>query len=206
MFHSTRCSRVDWNISSFTEWKYLFQCTNEKTYIHLHRPNLFGNYWSKCHFVKISIQIMNVYECNGRNIFMRWNMKCSIQTRRIVPLHEWEDIMKFVLYRPNLYKDSKAVKNDCSSSKTFYKPRQLCTDACIRLNARTATVAFASRTVSHAVFLIFLASSIEQTSKDCRSIGNIEHSNINVNNECKSTYFLHSCQPKRSVIGYFVLK
>ena len=26
-----------------------------------------------------SIQIMNVYECNGTNIFMRWKMKCSIQ-------------------------------------------------------------------------------------------------------------------------------
>ena len=27
----------------------------------------------------INIQIMNVYECNGTNIFMRWKMKCSIQ-------------------------------------------------------------------------------------------------------------------------------
>ena len=26
-----------------------------------------------------SIQIMNVYECNGTNIFMRWKMKCFIQ-------------------------------------------------------------------------------------------------------------------------------
>ena len=25
------------------------------------------------------IQIMNVYECNGTNIFIRWKMKCSIQ-------------------------------------------------------------------------------------------------------------------------------
>ena len=30
MFHSTRRSRVEWNISSFTEWKYLFHCTSEK--------------------------------------------------------------------------------------------------------------------------------------------------------------------------------
>ena len=30
MFHSTRWSRVEWNISSFTEWKYLFHWTNEK--------------------------------------------------------------------------------------------------------------------------------------------------------------------------------
>ena len=29
MFHSMRQSRVEWNISSFTEWKYLFHCTNE---------------------------------------------------------------------------------------------------------------------------------------------------------------------------------
>ena len=33
MFHSTRRSRVEWNISSFTKWKYLFHCTNEKTFI-----------------------------------------------------------------------------------------------------------------------------------------------------------------------------
>ena len=33
MFHSTRRSRVEWTISSFTEWKYLFHCTNEKTFI-----------------------------------------------------------------------------------------------------------------------------------------------------------------------------
>ena len=33
MFHSTRRSQVEWNISSFTEWKYLFHCTNEKTFI-----------------------------------------------------------------------------------------------------------------------------------------------------------------------------
>ena len=26
-----------------------------------------------------SLQIMNVYECNGTNIFMRWKMKCSIE-------------------------------------------------------------------------------------------------------------------------------
>ena len=27
----------------------------------------------------ISAHIINVYECNGTNIFMRWKMKCSIQ-------------------------------------------------------------------------------------------------------------------------------
>ena len=53
------------------------------------------------------IQIMNVYECNGTNVFMRWKMKCSIQRGKaelnctfylptneniFVPLHEWENI------------------------------------------------------------------------------------------------------------------
>ena len=33
MFHSMRRSRVEWNISCFTDWKYLFHCTNEKTFI-----------------------------------------------------------------------------------------------------------------------------------------------------------------------------
>ena len=31
------------------------------------------------HMLLNGIQIMNVYECNGTNIFMRWKMKCSIQ-------------------------------------------------------------------------------------------------------------------------------
>ena len=49
---------------------------------------------------------MNVYECNGTNIFMRGKMKCSIQRgeaelngtfifhrmKIFVPLHEWENI------------------------------------------------------------------------------------------------------------------
>ena len=52
-----------------------------------------------------SIQIMNVNECNGTNIFMRLKMKCSIQRgpswmvhfifhqmKIFVPLHEWENI------------------------------------------------------------------------------------------------------------------
>ena len=33
MFHSTRRSRVEWNIASFTEWKYSYHCTNIK---HIH--------------------------------------------------------------------------------------------------------------------------------------------------------------------------
>ena len=55
-------------------------------------------------------------------------------------------------------------------------------DACVMLNARTAPVAFAPRRVSHVVFLISLV--LKQTSEDC--IGNTEHSNINVNDECNS--------------------
>ena len=94
----------------------------------------------------------------------------------------------FVLY--NLYKDSnsernfkeKALKNDFSSTKTFYKPRVqldagvLCRRLCQAKNARTAPVVFAPRRVSHIVFLIIL--DLEQTSKDY--IGNTEHSNVNV--------------------------
>ena len=33
MFPSTWWSRIEWYISSFTSWKYLFHCTNEKTLI-----------------------------------------------------------------------------------------------------------------------------------------------------------------------------
>ena len=56
------------------------------------------------------------------------------------------------------------------------------TDACVTLNARTAPAAFALRRVLHIVFLISLV--LEQTSIDC--IGNTEHSNKNVNDECNS--------------------
>ena len=46
----------------------------------------------------------------------------------------------------------------------------------------TAPVAFAPRRVSHVVFLISLV--LEQMSEDY--IGNTEHSNINVTDECNS--------------------
>ena len=44
-----------------------------------------------------SIQIMNVYECNGKNIFTRWKMKMFHSTKRswvkiFFPLHEWKNI------------------------------------------------------------------------------------------------------------------
>ena len=55
-------------------------------------------------------------------------------------------------------------------------------DACVTLNARTAPSAFASRRVAHVIFLISLV--LEQTTEVC--IGNTEHSNINVNDECNS--------------------
>ena len=50
------------------------------------------------------------------------------------------------------------------------------------LNACTAPVTFAPCRVSHVVFLISLV--LEQTSEDY--IGNTEHSNLNVNDECNS--------------------
>jgi hypothetical protein len=43
------------------------------------------SYPSKCFSYESSVfwyyikQIMNVYSCNGKNIFMRWKMECSIQ-------------------------------------------------------------------------------------------------------------------------------
>ena len=86
---------------------------------------------------------MNVYECNGTNIFMRWNMKCSIQqgeaefngtfhlspNENICSITRMRKHSLFVLY--NLYKDSnfetnlteKVLKNDFSLSKTFFKLR-----------------------------------------------------------------------------------
>ena len=81
----------------------------------------------------------------------------------------------------------KSIENDFSSSKKFKNRASNCTrkyyaDACVTLNARTAPVAFASRTVAHVIFLISLV--LEQTSEDC--IGNTEHSNINMNDECNS--------------------
>ena len=33
MFHSSKRSQVEWYISSSTKWKYLFHCTNKKTFI-----------------------------------------------------------------------------------------------------------------------------------------------------------------------------
>ena len=95
------------------------------------------------YFILISIQIMNVYECNGTNIFMRWKMTCSIQrgeaelngtfhlspNENICSIARMRKHSLFVLY--NLYKDSNsstnltenALKNYFSSSKTFFKPR-----------------------------------------------------------------------------------
>ena len=57
-------------------------------------------------------------------------------------------------------------------------------NACVTLNARIAPVAFSRRRVSQVAFLISLV--LEQTSEDY--IGNTEHSNINVNDECIIVY------------------
>ena len=68
--------------------------------------------------MQISKQIMNVYECNGTNIFMRWKMKCYIQrgeaelngtfhlspNENICSIARMRKHSLFVLY--NLYKDS----------------------------------------------------------------------------------------------------
>ena len=71
-------------------------------------------------------------------------------------------------------------------------------DACVTLNTRTApVVAFASRGVTHIVFLISLV--IEQTSEDCN--GNTEHSNINVNDECNIIQILTALRGTVKIIG-----
>ena len=101
---------------------------------------------------------MNVYECNATNIFMRWNMKCSIQrgeaefngtfhlspNENICSITRMRKHSLFVLY--NLYKDSnfetnlteKVLKNDFSLSKTFFKLR-------VQLFAGSITWTLASR-------------------------------------------------------------
>ena len=144
---------------------------------------------------------MNVYECNGTNIFMRWKMKCAIQrseaelngtfhlsvNENICSIAGMRKHSLFVLY--NLYKDSNAwtnwkekpLKNNFGSSKTLWTSRvshssRDYVDACVTLNACTAPVAFAPRRVWHVVFFISLV--LEQMSEDCT--GNTEHSNINV--------------------------
>ena len=45
-----------------------------------------------------SIQIMNVCECNGTNIFMRWKMEMfhSLWQYLFVSLHEWENIKFYI--------------------------------------------------------------------------------------------------------------
>ena len=53
------------------------------------------------------IQIMNVYECHGTNIFIRWKMKCSIQQGLV---NEWAQKYTFFskcpLYGKNVLKSS----------------------------------------------------------------------------------------------------
>ena len=140
---------------------------------------------------------MNVYECNGTNIFMRWKMKCSIQRGEAelngtFHLSPNENICSIARMRNIHYlfyiTCTKRFKFFNKFNKKIWKAARptvrgkYYADACVTLNARTVPVAFASRRVAHVIFLISLV--LEQTSEDC--IGNTEHSNINVNDECNS--------------------
>ena len=107
-----------------------------------------------------------------------------------VPLHEWENIHYLfyitctkiqILNRKSIEKWFKPKQNNFQAARATLRGKYYA-DACVTLNARTAPVAFAPCKISHLVFLISLV--LEHTSKDC--IGNTEHSNIKVNDECKS--------------------
>jgi hypothetical protein len=52
-------------------------------------------------FTNINIQIMNVYECNGKNIFMRLKMESSIQRGDSRDLSPNENILTFA--RTNIH-------------------------------------------------------------------------------------------------------
>ena len=92
---------------------------------------------------------MDIYECKGTYIFMRWKMKCSIQRGEA----ELNDTFHFL---PN--------ENMCSIARmnmfyiTFLQAAystlrgKYYADACVMLNARTASVAFAPRRVSHVAY------------------------------------------------------
>ena len=50
MYHSTRFRLVEWNISSFTSWKYLYHCTHKHSlfvYYLLFKANTLFNEWLK---------------------------------------------------------------------------------------------------------------------------------------------------------------
>ena len=68
------------------------------------------------------------------------------------------------------------------TSHTSNSTREVLRGSLCHANACTTPAAFAPCRVLHVVSLISLV--LEQTSKDC--IGNNEHSNINVNDECNS--------------------
>ena len=78
----------------------LFQLSCSKTYF---RSSDQLDIWHAC----TSIQIMNVYECNGKNIFMRWKIECSIQ--RSVSWVEW-NIQSFTEWKYSFH---------CTNEKTF---------------------------------------------------------------------------------------
>ena len=87
---------------------------------HMHQTN--HGYFDRSKILNI-IQIMNVYDCNGTNIFMRWKIKCSIQrgeaelngtfhlspNKNICSIVRMRKHSLFISY--NLYKDSNSWTN-----------------------------------------------------------------------------------------------
>ena len=118
----------------------------------------------------IIIQTMNVYECNGTNIFMRWKMKCSIQrgeaelngtfhlspNENICSIARMRNIhylfyitcTKVQIPKQNWF-NRKSIENDFSSTnKTFDKQR-------VQLFAGSITPTLASR-LRHELRLLHL--------------------------------------------------
>ena len=82
---------VEWYISFFTEWKYLFHCTNEKTFnicfnITCTKLQILKQICKKSHWKTIlaHAEHFTSAELNGNFIFHRMKI--------FVPLHEWENI------------------------------------------------------------------------------------------------------------------
>ena len=131
-----------------------------------------------CHI----IQIMNFYECNGSNIFMRWKIKCSIQwgkaklngTFHLSPKENicsiaWMENIHYL--KCNLYKDSYIILNKFTRKKYWiWKRLQLkqnltqaarptlhnkCyTGICVMLSTCTAFPTLSPRRVLHLIFFI----------------------------------------------------
>ena len=139
---------------------------------------------------------MNVYECNGTNIFMRWKMKCSIQrgeaklngtfylspNENICSTAQMRKHSLFVLY--NLYKDSNLLnkfKWKSVEKMTLAPAKHHVNKPRVQLYAGNITRMIASRLmytlhllhlprVEFCRYPFLLASFLDQTSEDC--IGN----------------------------------